>query len=164
MKQTFWIIGILLAQILIFNHIHIYGFGTPFVCVFPILLFSFDTPRWKVLIIGFLIGLIEDIFINTPGIMAATLTFIAMIQPHILKSVYIRDENNKNLEVSVKSLGWKSYTKYILITCIITSFIFFSLEAFSVFNYTKYLINIASTWIVTVLFIMAIESVRNSKT
>ena len=163
MKQVFWTIGILTTQILILNHIQIYGFGTPLACVLPILLFPLDSPRWQILLSGFVIVLIEDIFINTPGVTAATFTLIAMIQPHLLKAVSSRDNEDKATIPSAQNLGWASYVKYILSACFILSVVFFTLESFSFFNYIKYLLSIASTWLMTAFFILAIESVRNSK-
>jgi len=163
MKQVFWTIGILTLQILILNHIQIYGFGTPLACVLPILLFPLETPRWQILLLGFAIGFVEDIFINTPGVTAATFTLIAMMQPYLLKAVSSRDDEDKATIPSVRNLGWASYMKYIFSACFFLSVVFFTLESFSFFNHIKYLLSIASTWLMTAFFILAIESVRHSK-
>ena len=163
MKQLLWTTGLLIVQILILNHIQIYGYGTPFACIFPILLFSLDSPRWKILLLGFTIGIIEDIFINTPGVTAATFTALAMIQPALLKAVSPRDNDEKDFSPSARNLGWGNYIKYTLSACLIVSVLFFTLETFSFFNYIKYLISIGSTWLATFFFIMALERVRTAK-
>ena len=164
MKQFFWTTGLLIVQILVLNHVHVNGYGTPFVCIFPILLFPLESSRWKILFLGFIIGIIEDIFLNTPGVSTATFTALAMIQPNLLKSVMPHDEDDKNLPPSARNIGWGNYIKYLFTACLIISLVFFALETFSFFNYTKYLISVFSTCFITFLFLLSIEKVRNAQT
>lgn len=162
-KHILWSIVILVSQVLIFNHVQISGYGTPLVCVFPILLFNLNTPRWIILITGFCIGIIEDMFINTPGIAAASFTFVAMCQPGILKILAPRDDDdNKELVPSPQTLGWENFGLYTAIITFLLSVTFFTLESFSFFNLTRYLLSICTTWGITLLLLFAIEGVRST--
>jgi rod shape-determining protein MreD len=173
MKQVFWTIGILTTQILILNHIQIYGFGTPLACVLPILLFPLDSPRWQILLSGFVIGLIEDIFINTPGVTAATFTLIAMIQPHLLKAVSSRDNEDKTTIPSAQNLGWASYVKYILSdrrgkkfppsVIVENAFGVFGLLLFTVMFFTGFEPMFKTFFIWEVTFIMLLLVILNSE-
>lgn len=132
------------------------------ICIYPILMFSLGTSRWEILLWSFTVGLLEDIFSNTPGMSAATLTLIGMLQPHILRFFSQKDEDDKDFDLipSVRSMGWNSFIRYIITSVLIQEIAFFTLEAFSFFNYIKYGINIISSFIMTVLILLAFESIR----
>ena len=53
---------ILLVQILILNHIHLFGVATPLLYVYLIMLLKRNCPRWALLLIAFVMGVIVDIF------------------------------------------------------------------------------------------------------
>ena len=81
LKRIAQFISILALQVLVFNHVQIVGYATPMVCIYFILLFPLGTPHWQTLLWAFAIGLLQDIFSNTPGMNAASLTFVGFIQP-----------------------------------------------------------------------------------
>ena len=151
LKRFLWFFVFLAIQVLVFNHVQVYGYGVPMVCILPILLFPLETPRWQILLWSFAIGLLEDIFTNTPGMSAATLTLIGMVQPALLRSFTPRDEEDDDagLVPSSHTLGWAQ------------ALCFFTLEAFSFFNIWKYLINILSSWAMTAIILTAFESIRS---
>ena len=43
---------LLLLQVLIFNHIHLFGFATPLLYVYSMLLFRRNFPKWGILVCG----------------------------------------------------------------------------------------------------------------
>ena len=153
----------LAIQVLVFNHVQVYGYGVPMVCILPILLFPLETPRWQILLWSFAIGLLEDIFTNTPGMSAATLTLIGMVQPALLRSFTPRDEEDDDagLVPSSHTLGWAAFVRYLIVATLLQALCFFTLEAFSFFNIWKYLINILSSWAMTAIILTAFESIRS---
>ena len=161
-----WAVISIFFQVFVLNYIQIEGYGTPLVCVLPLLLFPTGTPRWITLLTGFLIGIVEDMFINTPGITAATFTFMAMVQPGLLTAFLRKNDDEKDnaqLEIiSASAMGWKYYTPYILLSALITSILFFTIHFFSFFNPEKFILCVLSSWLTTALFILAIELVRTS--
>ena len=76
-KRLGWFILLLALQVLVFDHVHIMGYATPFVAVYFIILFPSDFPRSAALLWSFAFGFIADIFTNTPGVAAASLTATA---------------------------------------------------------------------------------------
>ena len=151
-------------QIGVFNYIQFWGYGTPLVCILPILLFPAGTDRWIVLLSGFLLGITEDMFINTPGVSAASFTLLAMVQP-IFVTAFFQEETNSNLSpvrdwLYAGRMGWRKYIYYLLASTFVVCFVFFVLQNFSFFNLGKLVLNVLSSWVMTVLCILVIESVR----
>ena len=59
---------LVILQLLIFNNIEFSGYVNPYVYVLFILLLPFDTPKALLLILAFIMGIIIDLFMGTPGV------------------------------------------------------------------------------------------------
>ena len=162
LKRLLLLVLFLALQVLVLNHVQILGYATPMVCVYFILLFPLGTPRWQILTWGFLIGLLQDIFTNTPGMNAASLTLVAMIQPAILKTFSSRDteDNEESLPPSAGTMDWSHFLRYVAVAVITQQIVFYLLEAFSFFNLLEILINIGGGSLMSFFFIWALEGVR----
>ena len=60
LKGISFFVLLLLLQVLVFNHIHLFGFATPLLYVYVMLLFRRNFPKWAILCCGFLGGLCVD--------------------------------------------------------------------------------------------------------
>ena len=69
---------LILLQVLLFNQISVFGLATPFLYIYFILKLPVGRNVFFVIIMGFLMGLIIDIFLNTPGINAAATTLVVL--------------------------------------------------------------------------------------
>ena len=148
-----------LVQVLILNHIHLFNVATPLVYVYFVLLFPRNHQRWLSIILSFFLGLILDSFSNTPGETAFALTLTAFIQPYVLDLYLDRDDSN-DFTPSMANMGFVKYATYVLLLTFVFCFTFFSLEAFSFFNWLQWLLCILGSWVVTCIIIIAIDSVR----
>lgn len=158
-KHLFIFILLVMAQVLVLNHIQLLGCAIPLLYVYFVLRISRFNPKWASLLWGFCLGLCIDVFANTPGLAAASLTFLALIQPYIL-SVFISHDNQDDVKPSFKSLGPGKYISYITICVFAFSLVFFTLESFNFFNWLQWLSNIVGSTIITVLMILVVENVR----
>ncbi len=102
---------LLVVQVVVLNRIHLFSCATPMLLVYAIVLFPLTVPRWASLFMGFFMGLVSDIFTNTPGVAAITLTFISFIQPALLRAILPQDVV-ENTKPTLKNLGWKKYVLY----------------------------------------------------
>ena len=125
-----------LVQGLVLNHVHLFDVATPMVYVFFVLTFRRNSFRAGMLIWSFLLGLIVDIFSNTPGVGAASMTLMAFIQPYLLFLIMPRD-SAEDMEVSMTTLGMARFTYFTLIVSFLFCLVFFTLEVFS-FNHWLY--------------------------
>ena len=67
LKRMGWFVVLVLLQVLVFNHIYIFGYGTPLLYIYLILKMPIKVPRNVVMLVGFLLGLTIDVFTNTLG-------------------------------------------------------------------------------------------------
>lgn len=157
LKRFVAFIVLCLVQALILNRIHLFGFATPLLYVYFVITFHRGYPKWAILTWSFLMGLCLDIFSNTPGVAAGSMTLIGLLQPYLLEPFVPRDSTD-DLEVSIKTLGWGKFTIFTLIIVAIYTLVFFSLETFNFFNWQQWLLCIGGSSALTFVFILAIEN------
>ena len=61
-KRILWLVLLVLVQVLVLNHIHLGGYATPFLYVYFILVLNCDVKRNEMLLMGFFLGLVVDVF------------------------------------------------------------------------------------------------------
>ena len=147
------------VQILILNHIHLLDVATPFLFVYFAISFRRNSPKWAVILWCFAMGLAVDVFSNTPGLAAGSLTIVGLIQPYLMELFTPRDSVD-DLECSVLTLGMGKYALLATILLFIFCLFFFALEAFTFFNWIYWLICTCSSTALTLVLILAIESIR----
>ena len=152
---------LVVVQALVLNHIHLFGVATPLFYVYFVLLFRRNHPKWIILLTSFLLGLCIDVFSNTPGLAAASTTFIAVLQPYILEPFIPRD-SDENLKPGMRTLGIGRFVYYTVFMVFLYNIVFFSLEAFNFFNWLQWLLCIGSSTLITVVLILVVENLRRS--
>lgn len=125
-----WVI-VVLVQVLLLNHIQISGFINPYLYILFILALPFNTPKYLLLILGFLLGLNIDIFSNTIGIHAAATTFLAFIRPSVVNLISSRDVLETSSIPRIRELGLNWYLRYAIILVLIHHFFLFYIEVFT---------------------------------
>ncbi|MCD8211338.1 MAG: rod shape-determining protein MreD [Prevotella sp.] len=160
-KSSFTFLILCFIQVLVLNHITLLGCATPLLYIYFILLFGRATPKWVIIVCGFIMGLFMDMFVNTPGIAAASATFLGFIQPYLLDFFSPKDSAD-DLTPSIKSLGNQNYFYYVLVAVSIYTFLLFTIEAFNLYNWQEWILSIMGSTILTVLLIVVIENVKNT--
>lgn len=144
-------------QIVVFNNLEISSFVIPF--AYPIIIVSFarTTSRSLILILGFLIGLVIDVFSNTGGAHAMGLTAMAFFQPYLLSSMGPSDSGSEKASASIYSLGIQNYFVFALILLFLHHFIVFTMEVFSFTNFGATFLRIISSSIASAFLLMLIQ-------
>lgn len=125
-------IVLLVVQVLVFDNL---GFGTyihPYVYVLFVLLLPFDTPKWRLLIDGFLIGMAVDIFNGTPGLNAGATVFMAFMRPFIIGITSRKSDIDGKNAPTVTEMGLQWFAVYALLLILLHNLVLFWLEAFSI--------------------------------
>lgn len=122
---------LLLAQVLICNHILLFGIAIPAVYLYAIIRLPMSMPVSAVLTCSFLYGGCVDVFSDTAGVCALSCTVIAMLRKPVYNLYIGHDEDMMSLTPTVSTLGIFTYLKYMLtlvLTYHITSYciIYFS--------------------------------------
>ncbi len=145
-----------LIQVLIFNHIHLFGYATAYIYLLFLLKLPRHTSRNELLIWGFFFGLVVDIFGNTPGINAMAVTAVAFTRNSIM-SAFIKKETADDFIPGIHSIGTLKYLSYALICVLQFYIVLFLLELFTINYPVPLLISVASSSLLTMLFVAVAE-------
>lgn len=124
-------IGLVLLQVLVIDNIRLGYYIHPCVYILFILLMPFNTPKWKLLINGFLIGMTIDLFCGTPGLNAAATVFMAFLRPMVINGMTRRKDINENDEPSLNNMGVSWFLIYASLLLLAHNLLLFLLELFS---------------------------------
>ncbi len=158
-RATMFLI-LLAAQVLILNHVHLLDVAMPLLYIYFAITFRRGFPRWVILLSCFFMGLIVDMFSSTPGLAAGAMTLVGFIQPFLVERTAPRD-SAEDLEISATTLGYGGFAFFSGVITVIYCLVFFSLEAFSFFEWFVWLERIIASSLLTWILIMAIESVHS---
>ncbi len=149
----------ILAQVVVLGGIHLFHCATPLFYVYFVSMFPRNYPKWAVLLWSFMLGFLIDIFFNTPGLAAGSLTLIAAIQPYYLELFVSRDSAD-DIELSVSSVGPMKYSVYIVVLVFLYCLVFYSLEMFSFFNLLQWAMCVVGSTLITLVLIFTFEIAR----
>jgi len=162
LKRFILFVVLCLAQVLVLNRIHLFGYATPLLYVYFVLLFPRRYPKWALLLWCFAMGLVNDTFSNTPGVASASLTLLGAVQPYFLELFVPRDAV-EDFTPSLRNLSWGKYLAYSLTLVLLYCLVFFVLEAFSFFNWEQWLICSGTSTLLTVVLILTFENFKGNK-
>lgn len=160
MSRLGWFLLLILLQVLVFNHVHIFGYATPMPYVYFLLILPMATPRWLYVAAGFALGLCSDLFTNTPGVAAGAACLAGLVAPLALKVFAPGDKDDDSFEPSARSMEWSGFLKYAFTIVLLHCAVFFIFENFSFANWQPLLINIGGSTLLTTLFVAAMERIR----
>ncbi|MAJ98019.1 MAG: rod shape-determining protein MreD [Flavobacteriales bacterium] len=153
-------ISLVLIQIFVLNSIQISGYLYPNVYILFIMLLPAKFPKFLVLCLGLLLGIIIDAFTDSYGTHSSSTVLISYLRPKILSLVSIK--GGEELEnISMKHLKYERFFTYSGIICFIHHFTLFYLEAFRVNELFESLWRALMSSILTLILIFIIELSRS---
>lgn len=153
---------LLLVQGIVLNHVSVMGYATPMPYIYMLLTFPMGTGRKVLLLSGFLMGLISDMFTNTPGVAAAACTLLAMVQPLLLRLLAPRD-SAENLTPCIATMGIGSFFCFLLFGTVLFLVVYYLLAVFSLVHLADIVINIAGGTLFTLLLMMGLACFHRNK-
>ncbi len=82
------LLGLFIAailQVLIFDNINLFGFSYPAVYLFFIISYRFDSSQFTLILLGFLLGFVIDIFQSSSGANTIATLLISFIRPMVIR-------------------------------------------------------------------------------
>ena len=143
-------LALILLQVLVLNHINLFGYLNPMVYVVWVVLFPVRKNKSLFLILSFLLGLSIDFFSDSGGINAAATLFIAFIRLPILKIV-LKKTDFDYLLFNLRAISFGKAFLFISILTVIHHFIVFSLEYFSLNSFSSIISNTILTSGITII-------------
>lgn len=131
-RNIFRFVVLLLMQILIFDNIRFGSYIHPYIYVLFVMILPFETSRAQLLLSGFLMGMMIDIFSGTPGLNAAATVFMAFIRPYIIGLTTRKSDLEGKDSPTVTEMGLQWFVVYGLLLIMLHNLVLFWLEAFSI--------------------------------
>lgn len=157
-----WFVGLVLLQVLILNNVHIAGCATPFLYIYLILKFESDTPRNSLMLWAFFLGLVVDIFSDTPGMNAAATVFLAFMRPVLLRLFVPRDMVD-SIVPGIRTLGVSPFLKYVSASVLVHHGFLLLVEFFSLAAWGMLLLRIVASSLLTVACVMAVDGISRRR-
>ena len=154
--QIIRFVVLVLFQVLVINHIRLGGYVHPYIYLIFIMLLPFNTPKWQLLVLGFFLGIIIDVFTGTPGLHAGATTLMAFCRPSIISLISGNQKFDNIQEPNLGQLDGMWFFRYVLCLVFIHHFALFFLESFSFMLIGQVLLRILLSVPVSVFLIMMI--------
>jgi rod shape-determining protein MreD len=129
-KYGLMFVSFVLIQVLLLNHVQLGGYLIPYIYIVFILLLPVSTPGYLVISLAFFLGLIIDIFSNSPGVHSSATLFMAIFRAPLIKSISQKEEN-KNDFPGLKQNGIRWFLTYAAFMVVIHHLFLFYAEIFS---------------------------------
>lgn len=152
-------IMLILLQVFILDNIQFMGYLNPMIYVLFILSLPVRFPKWAILFLAFIMGLIIDIFSNTAGMHSFALVFAAFLRTPIINIFTSLDEGS-NPTPSFHTFGVSAYVKYVITIVLLHHITLFFIESFSFLHLTLLIPKIIISSAVTILLILAFQSFK----
>ena len=161
--QIIRFVVLVLFQVLVINHIRLGGYVHPHIYLIFIMLLPFNTPKWQLLVLGFVLGLSIDLFTGTPGLHAGATTLMAFCRPSIIKLVSGNLKFENIQEPSLGQIDGMWMFRYVLCMVFVHHFALFFLESFSFHLIGQVLLRILLSVPVSIFLIMMILYIFKKK-
>lgn len=161
LKYLLMFVVLIVAQVIVFNHLCLFGVATPLVFIYFIIKLPVNLSVNWVMTFSFLLGLLVDIFSNTQGMNALACTVLAVTRMPVLRLYFPREDDMTNPEPSVRTLGVAVYMKYLLTVILLYCALFFLIEAFTFHNWLLMLLRIICSTILTFVILLAFDSLSS---
>lgn len=148
-----------LVQVLVLNNVQFLGFINPYIYILFILMLPARMPRWLVLILGFILGIVIDTFSNTLGMHTFSTVLIAYARSYIIQLFTSIDEGN-NPVPSFYSFGVGAYVKYVISLVLIHHISLFIIEAFNFTSIWIVILKALLSSVISILLILGISSMN----
>lgn len=144
-----------MLQAILLNRINVFGFATPVLYIYFLLKLPFGRSPFYVIISGFLLGLIIDIFLNTPGMNAAAATMVATFRKPILNLFYDREIFDEFIPGI--NTGTSQFVKLTVFVVLLHLTLLFFIESFTMFNAVNTIKRIVASSLISIFIIISLD-------
>jgi len=136
--QVFYFFLYLLVQVMLLKNLVLFNVSFCFLYVAYILLLPIDTNPLVLMVVGFLMGFMVDVFYDSLGLHACTVVMIAYLRNFWLASITPQGGYDAGAGPVIAANGFQWFIVYSLPLVFVHHFVLFFVEAggFSVFWYT----------------------------
>ena len=159
LRRLLAFVALVVVQSLMLNRIQLFHCATPLLYVYFAITIPRGYPKWASLLWCFALGVCVDMFANTPGVAAASMTLVAALQPYLLE-LFLPREAEENIRSSAATLGFSKFATLSTILVLLFCLVFFALEAFSFYDWQQWLLSVVGSALLTLILLLALETLR----
>ncbi len=148
---------LILLQVLLLSRISLFGLATPVLYGYFLLKLPMGRNLFFVIFSAFLLGLIIDIFLNTPGMNAAATTLVAMFRKSLMELFFEKEEFAGFVPGMNNAAA--PFVRFALFTIFLHLTLLYFIESFTLFNLGNTLLRIITSGVSSILLIIAIDSI-----
>ena len=150
-------VGLILVQILIFNHISLFNVAFPIIFIYFIIRLPISLNKSYLFTLSFFLGFIVDVFSDTLGVNSLACTLLAAVKRPVFYAYVDKDDKTKTITPTMSNLGILPYSKYLISMVAIYCLLAFTIEYFSFADVKELVILTASSCLFTFLTLLAID-------
>ena len=147
---------LVLVQVLVFNRLNFFGFINPMVYILFLYWYPIKENRAVFISVGFLLGLVIDIFSDTLALHAASTVTLAYLRPTIMRFVFGINYEFQSFKLSNTTRAQQ--ITFLALLIVAHHVIFFTLEIFSLANLLVILKKVIFTGIGTLILCLLFSS------
>lgn len=128
-KWLFAVVVSIVVQLLFLRDLALFYYGFCFIYLWAILKSPIDTPPVYLILGGFALGWLLDIFYNTHGMHAFATVFVAWLRPAIFKFLTPANGYDERSSISLDEMKWMWFFPYLGMMLFTHHLVLFLLEA-----------------------------------
>jgi len=148
---------LVLLQVFLLKNISLYNLSMPYLYILFVMLLPLETPNFVLFLLAFLMGIIIDMFYDTPGLHAAASVILAFVRVLFVSVTVQRDGFDAEPEPTLGNMGFRWFLTYSTVLILIHHFFLFTLEVFRFSEIQYTLLRFLSSSLFT-LFLILITS------
>ena len=152
-------VALVLLQVLIFNHILLFGVAVPLVFIYFIISLPVGMNLNLLFSLAFLIGFIVDVFSDTMGLNSLSCVLMSVVKSPVFYAYIPRDDQTRFVYPSVRTMGWVAYSKYLITMTAVYCLLLFMIEYLSFASFGMILLMFAGSTVLTFFLLLAVESI-----
>ena len=155
-QYSLWFLLYLVLQLLILRNVVLFDYAFCFVYVAGLLLLPAETNRTLLLVIGFMTGLIVDVFYNTLGMHAAASVLVAYLRP-LLVRFQLEAKSPDRVEIGLHEMGLGAFLSFVVPLIFVHHAMLFLIEMSHVGMILHTLLRIGASTLFTTLLILLLQ-------
>lgn len=163
LKYPLLFIILVLVQVLIFNHMVLFGVAFPFIFIYFILVLPLSLHLNWLLTLSFLLGFCIDVFSDTLGLNSLCCVLLAILRLPVFYAYVPKEDKFRTVAPTMLALGWNHYMKYSLTLCTIYCFLISAIEFFNFYAVGNILVTAASSSLFTFFLILGIDALFQTR-
>lgn len=145
------------------NKVILFDVATPIIFIYILFRFPINIHKLLLFSLAFAMGLIIDVFGNTPGMNALACTLTAALRLPVINLYVTREDEMNSPLPSIDSLGPACYFKYVSTMTVIYCTILFFIQAFTLNDLLLTVERIGASSLLSIVLLLGIDSLVSTR-